>query len=95
MTMDTGPVNPLGGFSIRIAPSAGSQERYVVVLAQSEGEWNVVFPQSAEEALRLGELPEEPDGSRLLELVAGETLGAQRWAVALPEQDGDWVLVDR
>lgn len=90
MTMDAGPVPPLGGFSIRIAPVEDAEARWVVVLWMVDGVWRVAFPTDAGERIRLSDLPAEADGSRLLELVAGERVGEQRWAVALPTADAAW-----
>ena len=94
MTMDAGPIPPLGGFSIRIEPGADADARWVVVLWIEDGRWSVAFPTCIEERLRLSALPVEPDGSRLLDLIAGEAVGTQRWAVALPVADAQWDAAD-
>lgn len=90
MTMSEEPIGALSGFSIRITPPSADTARWVVVLQEVDGRWGVVFPNSAEERIRLSELPREPDGTWLLEMVAGEVAGRQRWAVALPEDDARW-----
>jgi len=70
---------------LRIAAAPELNDRRVVVLYAAPGEeWKVVFPASAEESLRLGELPEE-GGGRAIDLSAGDEPGIQRWAIALPE----------
>jgi len=80
-------VRPGDRFQVHIGPVEDPEGRRIVVLAQRRTAWEVVFPVTAEEDLALTELPQSADGSRTLDLLAGEPAGRQRWAVVLPAVD--------
>ncbi len=80
-------VRPGDRFQVRIDDVDDAQDRRVVVLRRQERCWEVVFPSTPDEDLRLGELQPQSDGTRLLDLLAAEPAGRQEWAVVLPKAD--------
>lgn len=94
--LDGGPPQPSGGFAIRIEPVDDPADRWVVVMLRGDDGWAVLFPGSAEERIRLDELPPHPDGGWTLDLIGADRAGEQRWAVALPPWgfDADWSVED-
>ncbi|MEL6348702.1 MAG: hypothetical protein AAFV53_36700 [Myxococcota bacterium] len=92
---DAQAVRPGERFRLQLGSLPDASRRLMVVLYRAEHSegWSVIFPTSTDECVTLDELPAEPDGSRYLDLVAGEQPGEQRWAVALPSRDElviDW-----
>jgi len=57
-------------------------EQVVVLMDQGDG-WELLFPTDPSEALTVGELPQRPDGRRVLELVLPKA--DSRWAILLPQ----------
>lgn len=80
-------LRPGEAFGVRMEPVADADLRRVVVLYRGRDGWRVASPLADDEDARLSEIPPEPDGSRVLTLVTGPEVGAQRWAVVLPIAD--------
>jgi len=86
-------IRPGDRFTVRIGAVPDAEDRRLVVLYRRGADWDVVFPSREDEDVQLDVIPAEPSGERVLELVAQEDLGEQRWAVALPLADPvDWSL---
>jgi len=89
-------VGPSVGDRVRLSFEAPGEpaDWNVVVLWRAGGDWEVLFPASAEELFRPVELPEDASGRRYLDAVIRDPALRQRWAVVLSPAGAaiDWSL---
>lgn len=75
-------VAPGDGVELRFGPVAEPEEKVLVVLLRSGGDWEVVSPTSETEMVRVATLPVDAEGRHVVIVHVGEAPGLERWGVA-------------
>lgn len=75
-----GSIGPGARFEVCIEDPEDAAQTRLVVLTRRGDDWEVIFPEEPEDDVPVSVLPLAADGRRI-GLVAGLTLGEQRWAL--------------
>lgn len=91
LALDGGLPGPGDGYAIEVVVP-DELTRFVVLLCWTGDGWQVLAPDHPDDVVTTAELPRTDDGKLVIDIILGEEIGRQRWAVALPEAAwmADW-----